>query len=719
MKKLLLVLLIATFQLQAQNKEKEKIATFFWGNNDVYSTKNDIPEKWKNESAVVIYKYEYYDFHKFGANVNYTFGKRMRIKLMDEAAVKEFSEFTFTERFYSNKGYGYSLKQGSNTLGIKIVKPDGAEKIIDVTSEAVTSDKEKKIAIPNLEIGDIIDYYFHSVEPFKSPGEMGFDPIERTLGDVYPIMDFNLTFQTENDFYVNFNTFNGAPELKEVKADKGGERKYQIIAKDIEKNEFPRWYYPLLELPCYKFQVFFARTAGYQSRANAFLPESTKDIKSKVSKEDIFNYYNPKFKPDGDLDDIYDFLEGKQFSSVEEKVREVYYFTRHFYFTRYIEAFVVKDANIFYPFDLYSNPIFFQTEEQFINHFMAFLKKEKIGYDIIIGTNRYNGDIANLLLRENVSILLKINTENPVFLQFFTPYSSADQFNYNLENTNAYLLEVSKGKKIIDAATIKLPSSAKEDNVSSSISKIKISADLNQFSVSRDNSLFGHYKEDEQSNKLYFFDYVYEDYTKYGTKKLMDLVKNKNKREQYQKELDALIAKTKESQKESFTSSVNSEFEFEVENYVIDVKNSGRFGSKEPLQYQETFTIKDHYIKKAGPNLIVELGKFLTSQIELTKKEKERKDNVYMSFPRKIENEIQFEIPEGYSVSGLEKFNKKVENSAGGFVSTAVQNGNSIVIKISKYYTNYYEPNANWSKMMQFLEEAYQFTQEKILLKKI
>lgn len=717
MKKLLLFLLIATQQLQAQDKEKEKIATFFWGNNDPYSKKVEIPDKWKNESAVVIYKFEYFDFHKFGVNVNYTFGKRMRIKLLDEAAVKEYSEFTFTERFFSNKGY--TLKQGTNTLGIKIVKPNGDEKIIDVKSEAVTSDEEKKIAIPNLEIGDIIDFYFYSVEPFKSPTEMGFDPIERTLGDVYPIMDFNLTFQTENDFYVNFNTYNGAPELKEVKADKGGERKYQIIAKDIAKNEFPRWYFPLLELPCYKFQVFFARTAGYQSRANAFLPDSEKTIKSKVSKEDIFNYYNPKFKPNGDLGDIYDFLEGKQFASVEEKIREVYYFTRHFYFTRYVEAFVVKEANIFYPFDLYKNPVFFQTEEQFINHFMAFLKKEKIEYDIIIGTNRYNGDIADLLLRENVSILLRVNTTKPLYLQFFTPFTSADQFNYQLENTNAYLLEVSKGKKIIDAATIKLPVTNKDNNVSKSVSKITLGEDLNHFKISRENSLLGHYKEDEQSSKLYFFDYIYEDYTKYDTQKLMDLVKNKNKREQYQKELNALITKTKESQKESFTSSVNSEFELEVDDYVIEIKNSGRFGSKEPLQYEESFTIKDHYIKKAGPNLMIELGKFLTSQIELTTKEKDRVDNIYMGFPRKIENEIQFVVPEGYTVSGLEKFNKKVENSTGGFVSTAVQNGNTIIIKTSKFYNNYYEPNSNWPKMIDFLDDAYQFTQEKILLKKI
>ena len=64
----------------------------------------------------VIYKFDFYDYHKFGKNVNYTSAKRIRVKLLDEAAVKEFSEFTFTERFLSSKGY--AMKRGTNSIGI-------------------------------------------------------------------------------------------------------------------------------------------------------------------------------------------------------------------------------------------------------------------------------------------------------------------------------------------------------------------------------------------------------------------------------------------------------------------------------------------------------------------------------------------------------------------------------------------------------------------------
>ena len=714
MKKIIIIFLFIAASIQAQ--DNVKIRDFFWGKQDTHSKTVAIPEKWKNESAVIIYKFDFFDYHKFGKNVNYTSAKRIRVKLLDEAAVKEFSEFTFTERFLSSKGY--AMKRGTNSIGIKVIKPDGKETILDVSKESVVADKEKKIAIPNLEIGDIIDYYLHSEEPFKSIIEVGFDPVETNLGDVYPIMEYKLTFQTENDFFVNFNTYNGAPKLTQIPTKSSGERVYELAATNLDKNDFPRWFYPLVELPCYKFQVFFARSGKFEERAKAFLSEKEKDVKSTVTKEDIFNYYDSKFLAEGNISQINDFLKGKKFKDDEEKIREVYYFTRHQYFTQYVEAFVAKEANIFYPFELYPNAIFFNTEEHFIRHFMFFLKKNDISYDIVVGTDRYNGDIKDLLIQQNVSILLRINTPKPIFLEFFTPFTSADQFDYNLENTKAYLLQVSKGKKIIDAESITLPSSTKNDNINRSVTKISLKEDLTSFEVNREQSLFGHYKEGEQSDKLYFFDYVYEDYKKYGNTPLMELVKNKKQRAQYTKEFDALIAKSKENQKESFIKSVKDEFEVDVENYAMEIKNTGRFGRNEPMQYTEKFTITDQYIKKAGNNLMVELGKFLTSQIELSKKEKERTNNVYMTFPRQIEQEIQFEIPTGYTVSGLEKFNKKVENETGGFVSTATQNGNIITVKTTKYYSNYFEPNSNWKKMVDFLDASYQFTQEKILLKK-
>lgn len=713
-KTLLFLLVLISSNLFAQNKEEAR--EFLWGKSDKFKNVTTVPDKWKNESAVIIYKFEFYDYHKFGKSVNYTSAIRKRIKLQDQAAVTEFSQFSFKDKFYTNKGYAY--REATSFVGIKIVKSDGKEVIVDVEKEAISTDKEKKIAIANLEIGDIIDYYFYSSEPFKSVIEYGFEPQESPLGDVYPTMEMKLSFQTENDFFVNFNTYNGAPELKEL-LNKGGERKYELVAKDIEKNEFPRWFYPLAELPCYKFQVFFARSGKFEARADAFLSEKESIIKKTVSKEDIFDYYDNKFVPNGDLGDINDFLKGKKFASDEEKVREVYYFSRHKFFTQYIEAMIVQEATKYQALLAYKDPIFFRTEQAFVNYFMSFLKKNDIDYDIIIGTPRYNGSIDDLLIQQNVTTLLRVKTKNPIFLEYFSPFTSADMFNYNLENSKAIALQVAKGKKVVDAEVVNLPSSTVEDNVSKSISKVSINEDFTGVKVNKESSYLGHLKENEQSDKLAYYDYVFEDYEKYGTKSVIDYIKNKKEKEKTGSQINALVNKLKEQQKETFKKSTEDDYGFSIDDHTLSIKSTGRFGKKSPLVYEEDFTLKDNLIKKAGSNYLVEIGKLIAEQIEINKKEKDRKNNVYMFYPRTITNEITLDIPAGYTVSGIEKLNKKTENETGGFTSSASIVNNQLIVKTSKYYTNYFEPNSNWGKMMQFLDAAYQFTQEKILLKKI
>ncbi|MEW5675128.1 hypothetical protein ABGT15_02325 [Flavobacterium enshiense] len=712
-KKLLSFLLII-LSANAFSQDKAEIKEFFWGKNDEYKNANTIPDKWKNESAVIIYKYEDYDYHKFGKSVTYRAALRKRVKLQDLAAVTEYSEFKYSEK--SNPRYGTIVK---TTLGIKIVKPDGKEIVVDVDKEAVQEDNHKKVAIPNLEIGDIIDIYDYSTESFESFFEYGFEEVEKTLGDTHPIMNYKLTFQTENDFFVNFNTYNGGPEIKQIPLSKSNERKYEITATDIEKNDFPNWFYPLVELPCYKFQVFFARSGKFEKRADAFLPEKENIVKKTVSKEDVLEYYTNKFRPLGDLGDIEKFLKGKTFASTEEKVKAVYYFTRHYYYTMYVDAFVVNEAKIMYPFEFFgNNAIFFRNEEAFINHFMAFLKDNKIDYDIVVATNRHNGPIKDLLIQNNATVLLKVNAENPIYIEYFSPYSDLDKFSSQLENTEAYALKVSKMKKVTDVEHIKLPGSTHKDNTSKQISNLRFVENFEQFTLERETQLNGHNKDEEQSDKLYFFDYTAEDHKKYETKTLMERVSSQKRRDRYTKEFDALINKLKDKQKEEYKQSTAQEFGLEIDNHNFEIINTGRFGKTTPFTYKEKFDSKNSWVKKAGGNYIFEAGKLIGSQINIEEKNRNRTNNIYYAFPRSFEEDITIEIPEGYTVTGLEKLNKKVENETGGFVSSATVEGNKLKIKAYKYYTAYYQPNSNWNKMMAFLDAAYQFTQEKILFKK-
>ncbi|AWM14923.1 DUF3857 domain-containing protein [Flavobacterium sp. NRK F10] len=718
-KYLLLCFSLMSIMLNAQ--KADEIKELYWGADDPYKNVTSVPDKYKNESAVIIYKNENYDFHKFMAKVTYTSSVRKRIKLLDQAAVKRFSEFSFESNFISNRGaYYYNRKSSEVTVGVKIIKPDGKEIEIDVNKEAVKQDGSTKVAISNLEVGDIIDYYFHTVEPFVSVLEYGFAPVETTLGENYPVLNLKILFKTENDFFVNFNSYNGAPPLKKVETKKGNDRIYELVAQDIEKNDFPRWFLPLVEMPCYKFQVFFARSGKFEKRADAFLPEKENIIKSVVTKEDIFNYYDSKFSPNGELKPVNEFLKGKTFASEEEKIMAVYYFIRHEYFTRYIEAFVVDEAKIIsYPYNLYDYPIFFRTEENFINYFMEYLKKSKIDYEIIIATGRENGPIKDILIQQNAKVLLKINTPNPIYLSSLDSFSVPNQFDSEIEGTQAYALKVAKSKKVTDIEEITLPHSTNTDNHSATVTNVKLTDNFSSLQIEKQTDLYGHNKEFEQKSKINFYDYVNEDYEKYGTTPLLDLVKNKKRKEQYKKEYDALLTKLKDKQTEKFKEELEKEFETKIEDLSFKIINTGRFGKDTPLSFSESFKIKDNFIKKAGSNYIIELGKLIDSQVDIKDKEKDRTNNIYMSFPRAFDYTINLTIPDGYTVSGIDKFNKNVSNATGSFISTAEIKENVLTIHATKKYNHNYEPVTNWSQMIDFLDTAYQFTQEKILLKKL
>src|SRR5690606_13314689 len=202
-------------------------------------------------------------------------------------------------------------------------------------------------------------------------------------------------------------------------------------------------------------------------------------VKTNVSKEEIFNLYEDKFRPYGDLGDVERFLKKKTFSTNEEKVKEVFYYIRHAYYTNYVEAFVMDESNIMYPFELYGkNPIIFNNEVDFVRFFTAFLKDNKIDYEIIIGTKRYNGAIKDLLMEGNISFILKVNTEKPVYIEYFDPYATPNQISPLLENTDAYTLKVVDRKHIEDIETIKLPSSTYKENSSTEKTELTIAPDF-------------------------------------------------------------------------------------------------------------------------------------------------------------------------------------------------------------------------------------------------
>ncbi len=152
----------------------------------------------------------------------------------------------------------------------------------------------------------------------------------------------------------------------------------------------------------------------------------------------------------------------------------------------------------------------------------------------------------------------------------------------------------------------------------------------------------------------------------------------------------------------------------EVSNF--EIQKIARFGETD-FVFGFDATV-DGLLKPAGSNYLLSAGLFIGGQREIAEEDMTRTIPVHMSSARSYSNEIAFTIPEGYTVEGIEKLNMDVQNETGGFVSSAKIKGNQLLIDTQKWYANNTEPAENWSKMLEFLEAAYEFTGVQVLLKK-
>ncbi len=717
---LILVILISAFSY-AQSKEELALRDLFWDASDPQKNTIQVPEKWQNESAVILYAENNYDYTNNGKRMlNPTF-YHQRVVLQDKAAVESFSEFTYEEDKQVSMPF-YRFFEQKTTMGIKIIKPGGEERILDIDSEKVTQDSEIKIAVPGLEIGDIIDVFVHEDNFLRSfTGTHYYEPVERLLSSSYPTVYRKISVELEKDYFLNMQSFNGAPEIVEVPTENKRSRKYVLEAFDIEKSKLPRWYYPLVELPAVKFQVTFALRPKNEKNANVFLAEEDTERKFNVTHDEILSYYGERFRTakNSELRRVRNYIKEQNITDKREQIVQGLYYMRHNYFNKFIEIMIANDNNISTMFTPCDNDFTFLDEERFVVYMAGLAKVLEIDYDIIVATDEFNGSIDDLLLRSNVSYGLRFNFKDPLYLFHLTPHVQAEYFPPSLEGTKVYKISVVKNRNLEEVTTDFLPTTTAEENKSHQNIKVKIENGFNTFAIDRVSEFSGHFKTEELQRRLFLGDFLDEEFTHYDTYHFYEC-KGRLSRigEEVKNKLSALMKRFKEEKDKNLEELVGNEFNAKVENYSYQVLASSRY-SNTPLIIQDHFEIKDKFISKAGPNYIIEVGKLIGGQIQVKDDERERTLGIYLDYAKTFSYQIEVSIPEGFEVVGLENLQKNILNTTGGFTSSAKIENNTLIYTTTKTYGKKNYTSDEWALLLPWLDTAYDFSEEKIMFRKI
>ncbi|HEX8314835.1 MAG TPA: DUF3857 domain-containing protein, partial [Flavisolibacter sp.] len=232
-------------------------------------TATAVPDKWKGESAVIIgqkteYMFTRLSLNKKSAVVRINEYVHKRIRLQDKHSLEKFSTF-----YYNTMGADGSAEY-------KVIKANGKEVVIDMKN-AIQEEKDvpaiynsillkmnlkaMKMAIPDLEVGDIIDYTVRSTIDWdmKEHG-IEFTPFIFSLANEYPTMYQMYRFSMVNGMKVRFKGLNGAPNIRydaksSLRDEKNSLISYYFTDKDREKSVDERWSLSYRNTPTVKFSV--------------------------------------------------------------------------------------------------------------------------------------------------------------------------------------------------------------------------------------------------------------------------------------------------------------------------------------------------------------------------------------------------------------------------------------------------------------------------------
>jgi hypothetical protein len=680
------------------------------------------PAKWKDESFVFLAISSYLTVGSRGTKTRGV--NRKRVLLQDKNAVEKFAEFYF---------------QNSETTILNVIKKNGDEIEVDlkdavkVTTSVPSyyygrfqSSESSKLAIPNLEVGDILDYTNIYTDNYYKRIE--YSDIFTTSE---PILYQSLIFDVKNEYDVYKNTYN-TPTKFVLQKSKGcnfegvldqSMNRFSLEIKDLEGQMDEPMINSYEIEPLVKFMALPKSDDPYHSNEDIGL------IKEELNIDNLVK----QFFRDSKLNDPYissllssllsEMNSNKSLTTKKEKANASYYYLRdQFMHLTYGPLAVVDNVKNFkYTYeDIYRGYTNALDEQLFLACFAKLLNKYDIDAEVVGIVPSMYGKMTDAL------------SFNEVYFGIYVPETKAYYFPPNRDRTAADYptmlltgglgksINVNEVKKETSGKSINLAPCKFDDNMEINNLSIIINSD-NTLGVNQTTTTKGYLKNGVYGLIEEFGDNLYEDYLSMfpddsNAKKLVsDYNKNllKNKKGIYQDFLTKSDA--------NLLKNVKEWVEVKDRKVVVDsfeLISSGRTFVNPNHEIQVKFTT-DGFIKKVGPNLIFDMGLLVGSQIQIEEKFKiNRNSNIDLGIPRTFKYVVDITLPEGYLVDGLNNLVKSRENEFCSFISTAVQEGNIIKLTTTKSYKQQFVGKEHWKAINEILDEAYKYSQEKVVLKK-
>lgn len=677
------------------------------------------PEKYKDQSGVVIGYRRSVNIDKQSRMGFLSRGERslvflenvrFKMSLGDKSAVDAFSTIYFR---YSDKTDGFSAK---------VIKPGGLSKPVALNEavevEGTSSipeffksffDKQSgretqyyKVAIPDLEPGDIIEYVTVTKSKLNvaNSGYIEFTPQYEICTKNYPILFNQIIIETDEKSHFKSMSFNGAPEFRKEAASESGFFRYIFTDSDRPTEKDVNFINRYKQYPLVKFQVIYANS----DKVKGALVGERGEIKTGFSKEELARkawedyamvgsqYYGNGATIQQIVDALWADLKklGAPDWSEADYIRKAYYRLRNLVVNR--DTYLSDKVSAFI--------------------FGSLLYKRDISSELIISISNDIGTMKDILFDEEIRYVVKVNDK-----LFFncTDHSNPGELVESLLGCEAYIIAKPDKKGNQEIKLFTLPSAGKDDNQAIHEISSSIGTDMNTITVTRTSTYRGISKARNIENALRYTTYMLDDYKNHGGNSPTENM-NERQEEEYFRNVKAIKDNFKEAKPEYVKSQLESEFGTKIKSKGFTIASSGRTYKATDLSFTEDFEIGS-LVRKAGKKYLVNVIGLVAGQLQIKKDERERKHDISMGYPRSNQWTIRFRIPDGYTVDGLSDLNMTVENEVGFYQCKAEQADGQVVLRISKQYKQTELPKSKWNEVLAFVDAAYNNAHRYILLR--
>src|SRR3954469_8742006 len=272
--------------------------------NDADFKSNANAEKWQNESAVILCQKTTFDFDRKGMSAGKRIGRnvwgvlfaiptlgtslllansgsetkmlieeteRRKLLLKDKFALEQYSILYFRLDAEGDAFAARVIKSGGSVETVDLQEAIKVEDIRNIPNlfrsytdnrfNSVYRPEYYKVAVPDLEEGDVVEYEFRNFNTRQydyNPNYKEFDPIYYLCNRDMPVAKQVIEVVTEDDkYFIGYKSLKGAPDFQQKTAN--GKKVYRWEDAARDKMSDTRFVNDFIEMPSIKSQVIYAR----------------------------------------------------------------------------------------------------------------------------------------------------------------------------------------------------------------------------------------------------------------------------------------------------------------------------------------------------------------------------------------------------------------------------------------------------------------------------